>query len=388
MSNLIQKITDECLQCGTCVKKFEYLSHYCKESPIDLVEKFHSDELKDNIPALFTCNLCNLCEEVCPVNLNIGTLSLDLRQEYVTRNGSVSEIHTPLLDTVKKVYVSTDVKTVLHGYQENSKSLKGVESVFFPGCSLSLNSPHLVKKTFSFLQEQFPGIGILTGCCGAPAHLIGEQIVSNDIFLDVIQSVRDVGAKTVIAACSSCVKLLKSKLPKDIRVVSLYHVLGNFNFPIRSGVSHIFNIHDACSSRWDESAQAAVRKIITDLGYTVEEIEHSRNLTQCCGKGGMAAVVDDKYSATVAKRTLREVHQDLIVYCATCRVTFSEQGARVIHLLELLFNENWEDELSKAPIPFEEAMPNLSNLKNYFEKTLPTPELVRNLRQSIVDDFK
>ena len=61
MSNQIQKITDECLQCGTCVKKCEYLSHYCKESPLDLTKRFLSGELKDDIPALFTCNLCSLC---------------------------------------------------------------------------------------------------------------------------------------------------------------------------------------------------------------------------------------------------------------------------------------------------------------------------------------
>ncbi len=370
MSNQIQKITDKCLQCGTCVKECEYLSHYCKESPLDLTKRFLSGKLKDDIPALFTCNLCSLCEEVCPVNLNIGTLSLELRQEYVARNGGVSAVHKPLLDDVQKIYVSTEAKTALRGYKENFGNLKGAEIVFFPGCSLSLNSPHLVKKSFSFLQEQFPGIGILTGCCGAPTHLIGEQTISDDIFLNFIQSVRDVGAKTIIAACSSCVKLLKSKLPKDIRVVSLYQILEKINFSRRSGASHVFNIHDACTSRWDDLTQAAVRNIITDLGYTVEEIDHSKNLTQCCGRGGMAAVVDDKYSATVAKRTLNEVHQDLIVYCANCRANFSDQGARVIHLLDLIFNEDWEDELAKPSLPFEESVQNLFNLKNYFEKAM------------------
>jgi len=370
MSNQIQKIMNECLQCGTCVKKCEYLSHYCNKSPLDLAKRFLSDELKDNIPALFTCNLCNLCEEVCPVNLNLGTLSLELRQEYVARNGGVSEIHKPLLDDIQKIYASTEAKTTLRGYLENFQNLKGAEIVFFPGCALSLNSPHLVKKSFSFLQQQIPGIGILTGCCGAPTHLIGEQIVSGDIFRNIIQSVRDVGAKSIIAACPSCVKLLKSKLPKDICVVSLYQILDKFNFSRCSEVSHVFNIHDACSSRWDDLTQAAVRKIITDLGYTVEEIDHSKNLTQCCGMGGMASVVDDKYSATVAKRTLKEVHRDLIVYCATCRANFSGQGARVIHLLELVFNEDWEDELAKTPLPLEESVQNLFNLKNYFEKVL------------------
>jgi len=371
MNNQIQKITNECLKCGTCINKCEYLNHYCTNSPLDLTKRFLSGELKDNIPAVFTCNLCSLCEEVCPVDLNIGTLSLELRQEYVSRNGGVSEIHKSLLDDVKKIYVSAEAKTTLRGGQYNFENLKGSEFIFFPGCALPLNSPHLVKKSFSFLQKQFPGISIMTGCCGSPAHLIGEQMISEDIFANIIQNVRDVGAKTIIAACPSCVKLFKSKLPKDISVVSLYQILSKFNFSRCSRVPHIFNIHDACASRWDDLTQTAVRKIIIDLGYTVEEIDHSKNFTQCCGRGGMAAVVDDKYSATVANRTLKEVHYDLITYCATCRANFSDQGARVIHLLELIFNENWEDELTKVSLPFEESVQNLFALKKYFEKVMP-----------------
>ncbi|MEN6412809.1 MAG: (Fe-S)-binding protein [Veillonellales bacterium] len=369
MCNQIQRITDRCLRCGACVKKCEYLSRYCKKSPVDLIDKIQSGELKDNIPAVFTCNMCSLCEEVCPVNLNIGKLSLELRQNFVARHGGVSEIHKPLLD-VQKIYVSEETKTVLRGCQKESTTLKGAGTVFFPGCSLPLNSPHLVKRTFSFLQKQIPGIGILTGCCGAPTHLIGEQKIPGDIFNDIVRRVREVGATTIIAACCSCVKLLKSKLPQDIRVISLYQVLAEFDFPKRSGASHIFNIHDACSSRGDHLTQAAVRKIITDLGYSIEEIAHSKNVTQCCGMGGMASVVDDKYSATVAQRTLREVHRDLIVYCATCRANFFNQGARAVHLLELLFNEEWEAAITKAPLPFEESAKNLPKLKKYFEEVV------------------
>ncbi|MBP2635170.1 MAG: Fe-S oxidoreductase [Firmicutes bacterium] len=370
MGKLIKKITDECLKCGTCVNKCEYLSKYCTDSPLDLISKINSGELKDNIPAVFTCNLCSLCEEVCPVKLNIGDLSLELRQEYVNGHGGVSKIHKSLLDDVQNIYISPEVKTAINGCQPNNENLKGSEIVFFPGCSLSLNSPHLVKQSYSFLRNQFPGIGIITGCCGAPAHLIGDQSISTIIYTDITQSVRDIGAKTIVAACSSCVKLLKSKLPEDNHVVSLYQILGEFTFQKRPKATHVFNIHDACSSRGDDLAQAAIRKIVTDLGYTLEEIQHSKNNTQCCGRGGMAAVVDDKYSATVAKRTLNEVNHDLIVYCATCRANFSDQGAHVIHILELLFNENWEDELTKPPLPFKESVKNLSSLKKYFEKIL------------------
>lgn len=369
MSDIITKISNECLECGACVKKCEYLSRHCDKSPVDLVKKVQLGEMKDNISAIFTCNLCDLCEEVCPVDLNMGALSLELRQEYRERNGEVSKVHQPLLG-VQKVYVSPEVKAAIPGTKNRLSQLKGEETVFFPGCSLSLNSPHLVKSTFSFLQEKIPGIGILTGCCGAPTHLIGEQKVSEEIYQDIVQRARAIGAKTIIAACCSCVKLLQSKLPQDIQAVSLYEVLGEFSFQKRDEPRKVFNIHDACSARRFDSVQAAVRKIITDLGYKIEEIKHSKKLTQCCGMGGMASIVDGQYSATVARRTLKEVNQNLIVYCATCRVNFSTQGAKTIHLLELLFNENWEDELEKAPRPFEESVTNLSHLKNYFEKVL------------------
>lgn len=369
MGNLIQQIAEECLKCGACVDKCEYLSRYCKESPLDIIAKFKAGELKEEIPAIFTCNICGLCQEVCSVNINIGELSLELRQDYVNRHGGVGEVHKPLLDDVKNIYTSKDYKTAIRGSKKVGGTLKGSEMVFFPGCALSLNSPHLVKQSYAFLQEKFPGINVLTGCCGAPAHLIGDQVLSRDIYVDVSKSIRDLGAITLIAVCPSCVKLLRDKLPDDIRVVSLYQVLGEFTFEKRPNASHVFNIHDACSTRWDNSVQDSVRKIVAELGYTIEEIPHARSRTQCCGLGGMAGVVDDKYSAAVAKRTLKEVNRDLIAYCATCRANFSGQGARVIHILELIFNDSWEEELTKAPLPFEESVKNLPALIKYFEKS-------------------
>lgn len=369
MSEQIRKIIDECTQCNLCISECEYLARHCDASPADLAERFAAGELDNDIAAIFTCNICGLCAETCPEGLDFGAASLELRQEYVERNGKVSEAHEPLLG-VQATYTADNVRTARGGVRcEATDKPDGATTVFFPGCSLSMNSPELVKKLFSLLQDEFPGIGVVTGCCGAPTHLIGEKQKPGEIFQDIVQSVRSLGATTIVAACSSCVKLLKRELPADLRVASLYRVLGDLDLPRRPGASHVFNIHDPCSSRGDTAAQAGARKIVAQLGYAVEELAHSRNLTQCCGMGGMAFIVDGDYSAAVAKRTLDEANRDLIVYCATCRVQFFGQGARVIHLLELLFNDKWEDALVREPLSFEEGVKNLAELKNYFDAT-------------------
>ena len=53
--------------------------------------------------------------------------------------------------------------------------------VFFPGCSLSGHSPHLVKAAYAYLRERLPDTGIVLNCCGAPSQLLGERKVLEEV---------------------------------------------------------------------------------------------------------------------------------------------------------------------------------------------------------------
>ena len=62
-----------CLQCecNLCVKDCEFLKLYC-ETPKELAEKFKAGYFKEKPEIPYSCNVCGLCQRLCPQDLNVG----------------------------------------------------------------------------------------------------------------------------------------------------------------------------------------------------------------------------------------------------------------------------------------------------------------------------
>ncbi len=52
-----------------------------------------------------------------------------------------------------------------------------------------------------------------------------------------------------------------------------------------------------------------------------------------------------------------------MTYCATCRETLQGQGGNILHILDLMFNFNWEDILNKPPNSPETNIEHMKLLK-------------------------
>jgi Fe-S oxidoreductase len=126
---------------------------------------------------------------------------------------------------------------------------------------------------------------------------------------------------------------------------------------------HTFSIHDPCSTRFEPDIQSSIRKLIQAAGHGVCELEHSRDSTHCCGLGGMAFAVDSNLSAKKAMRTVIESKHDLITYCASCRGNLAAQGASVLHILDLIFGEIWQEKGVAPPAEPTIAQENQRALK-------------------------
>jgi len=77
-------------------------------------------------------------------------------------------------------------------------------------------------------------------------------------------------------------------------------------------------------------------------------MEHSREMTRCCGMGGMVAFANLELSSKVTKSRIGEAHFDILTYCASCREAFASEKP-AIHILDLVFNPDWEQDRLKAP---------------------------------------
>jgi len=230
------KMLERCIECGLCVKECDFLQMHC-ESPRDLAESFKAGKHRTSPEIPYSCNLCGLCEVRCPEGLNVGRMCFEVRHQLVQEGLAPLKPHQPLRDA-QDWYVSDAFRLAL----PSPESLKSSDAsgsgktirAFFPGCALSAYSPDLVINAYEYLLQKLPGTGIVLGCCGAPAYLIG-------------------GASEIIVACPCCYLVLKQYLP-HLNPISLYTVLVRIGLPEAKPAAgarekRTFSIHDPCSSR-------------------------------------------------------------------------------------------------------------------------------------------
>ena len=74
-------------------------------------------------------------------------------------------------------------------------------------------------------------------------------------------------------------------------------------------------IHDACGARGDAQTQDMIRQLLSDMGCIVEDTEYSRDLSPCCGYGGLTAYANKDMAAKMTEKCLERSDAPYITYC-------------------------------------------------------------------------
>jgi hypothetical protein len=146
------------------------------------------------------------------------------------------------------------------------------------------------------------------------------------------------GKPDIIPACSTCYQFLKTHLP-EARITSLWQTLAEKGLPADLSVKNARPLaaHDPCTTRHEPGIQQHVRSLLHRLGQTVEELDLSRGLTECCGFGGLMQNANPDLAKTVAQRLSGKSPADYLTYCAGCRDNLAAAGKRAVHILDLIF---------------------------------------------------
>ncbi len=218
-------------ECMECVKICEYLAHY-KGYPKKYIRQIYNNlsivmGQRHGNTFINSCSLCGLCKEVCPESLHMGEVCKAARAVMVNQGKMPPSAHEFALEDMT---FSNSDKAALARHQPGTASSA---SLFFPGCQLAGSSPDHVVKTYEYLTHRLEGgVGLMLGCCGAPADWGGEV----DAFSQVLNQFRNqwlnMGSPQLILACSSCYAVFKAHLP-EARVVSLWEVMDRIGCPIR-----------------------------------------------------------------------------------------------------------------------------------------------------------
>jgi len=332
--------------CSQCVKNCTFLQHYVQQFPYTekgLVRLLQDRGTTDpGIP--YSCHYCGLCQAVCPKELHAGQPCLAAREALVARGKGPLPPHQGIQNYVK--WGTSPTFTLSRPDPATGKAAR----VFFPGCSLAGHATGVVQAAYAYLRRKLPDTGIMLNCCGAPSYFMGEKDVMLRIIRNVAGEMEKLGAREVIVACPHCYQTLTEFLPK-IQTRSIYEVLVEVGLPDGASCTTpaIFNIQDACGTRQVPPVHEAVRRIVRDLGYTVEEMPHNRERSICCGSGGMVPAVAPELARKMTDFRLSEATRDLVAYCASCRARLAKAGHPTLHVLDLPFNPAWQQTKTQPP---------------------------------------
>lgn len=351
-------------ECLECVKVCEYLAYfraypkrYVREvyNNLSIVMGVHHANKMIN-----ACNLCGLCAQVCPGNLNMGEICREARHTMVKKGKMPPTAHDFAL---RDMQFSTSEDFVLSKHQPGFASSS---AVFFPGCQLSASSPQHVIKMYQFLCEKITGgVGLLLGCCGVPADWAGQENLFKETLQNIEESWRKLGAPKVITGCPTCYSIFKREFP-DMVVEPIWTLLEKIGLPDQTdgkGKPLKLAVHDACTTRHETELQQSIRNILHKLGHQVEELKNSHETTECCGYGGLMLFANKEIAHKMINKRINESDHDYLTYCAMCRDNFANQGKQAYHLLDLVFEIEGQDMAGQKGPGYSDRQENRARLK-------------------------
>jgi Fe-S oxidoreductase len=335
-----------------------------------------------------SCTLCGLCEEVCPTDFDMGEVNLEARRSMVA---------------AKKMPISAHDFALRDMAYSNSEAFSATippadgqpcRFAFFPGCQLAASNPEYIPLIYQDLKAQFPGLGVMLRCCGAPAEWSGEEAIFTQAAGEFRTAWISLGKPRLLLACSSCHQMIKKILPES-ETMPIWGLLQkdvpetktrNFN-------GKRFAIHDPCTSRYEKDWQDAIRSQLSRMGVEMVELELSRNKTECCGYGGVAWLANPDLVHRIIQRRIHENETDYLTYCVMCRDLFSREGKPTLHILDLLYGEDPENLAKRRTPDYSQRHENRYRVKQKMLKMMSRrdfemPESHLKIKLAISDDVR
>lgn len=387
-----------CVQCECleCVKVCLYLERY------QGYPKKYARQIFNNEQVIFgaahtknqfvnSCSNCGLCETVCPNNFFMGDLCHQARRSMNEQNFMPVSFHE---FTLQDMNHSNGERFALSRHEPGKEQSAWL---YFPSCQLCATSPGEVLSSYRYLRERLSGgVGIMLGCCGAPAYWAGRE----ELFRESIGMVRSqweqMGKPRVITACSTCRSLFREQLP-GLESVSLWQILEENGLPLENCAASgtTIAVADPCSTRHDRETQGSVRRIVRSLEVIIEELPLSGDKPECCGYGGLMYNANPKLAKdVVARRISAASGHDYLAYCAMCRDKLAAAGKRVSHLIELLFPVvEGGDPAARGWISWSQRRTNRARVKQDIlrelgEKGVETMETFESIRLEMIPEVR
>lgn len=313
-----RKDVNQCTHCHLCQKHCSFLEKY----GLDIGD---TDRL---LPLSYHCFLCGTCKAVCPSGIDGRAVILDMRRERSEKNHGRCE---------EKGYLPVLAEKQNYLFRNKRHSLGA--SVLFPGCNFPSIYPETTKALVRLLKCE-ADMGVLFDCCGKPVAELGLAEQEARIIGRLNEHFHKAGVKEAVMLCPNCYYFLRDRL--DVRVVSIYEKL--LELGIGQQALKKAALFLPCPDREKRQWVSFFAPFLKEMPEVIEDV-------QCCGLGGCAVVREPELSKEMAARILKQGHEHIYTYCASCAGNLTRNGCQgVTHLLPELLGSEEKPDILKSMI--------------------------------------
>jgi Fe-S oxidoreductase/nitrate reductase gamma subunit len=297
---------------------------------------------------LWACTSCRACDDICPVNIEILDKILDMRR-YL----SLMESDFPA--ELGKAYVALENSSNPYGLGQQSRAdwtreldfevkvlgEPGVtaEWLYWVGCAGSFDDRNrkVTLSTARLLNQAGVDFAILGPgelCTGDPARRTGNEYVFQQLALQNIETLNDLGITKVITQCPHCFNTLQNEYPQFGGEYEVFHhsevlmgLLKEEKLTPVGGNDKTVTFHDSCYLGRHNDVFAAPREVIASVA---DLVEMPRNGTKglCCGAGGgrfwMEEQTGKKINIERTEEAVATGADEIAVACPFCYVMLDD----------------------------------------------------------------
>ncbi len=364
---------DACMECGRCTEVCPAWNVGKILNPKQVVQDVRGammsgGEVSEAISqeALWACTTCNACVEACPVLIRHVDLIVDVRRNLVSEGQLSGSAATMLRQTASTGNA--------WGQAANTREdwMKGLdiplcrggvefEFLFWVGCA-GATDPGAVKTTKAVADllkkagVKFACLGREEACTGDPARRVGEEFLFQEKAQQNASVFERYGVKKVVTTCPHCMNTLKNEYGEFGALLEVFHHSQLLQQLVSKGSllaakpnKGEVTFHDPCYLGRVNEESNAPRELLSNQ---VEEPEHRRHKTLCCGAGGGRMWMEEPSTQRPSNRRAEELlatgAKTVAVGCPFCRIMLGDSLKQVrpngeinlVDLAELLHEAN------------------------------------------------
>jgi|GEM_PF-6185749 len=193
-----------------------------------------------------------------------------------------------------------------------------MKAIFMPGCGVKREYQDELKQTMEYLKKYFDDIELYETCCKHP-----DEKPTVDVF---------------IYSCFGCLPRMQAANVAT-EYYSIYEIFEKYGMPVEAKEENkniTLGVHECSKLKEDSYNKTLLRKMLTNLGYQIEEEQIISDDYDKCAK---VLVLDDPENGVeVLEHSLRNYKSDIIVtQCKGCVANINKTNRNAEHLFSRIF---------------------------------------------------